>query len=93
MEHLLPPELEKALSGELSHLILKPNSLDVSVCLHSFLERRGITIRQERVFRDDEQKTWLLLSFDKHSAGVLAMELAEEGFLGVIVAGIDAKSP
>jgi hypothetical protein len=92
MEHLLPQELEEALSGDLSHLILKLDSPDVSGSLRSYLDRRGIAIREERVFRDQEQKTWLLLSFDQHSASALAMELVEEGFSGVI-AGIDAKSP
>lgn len=91
MERLLPQELELALSGDLSHLILKPDSPDVSVRLHSYLDGRGIAIHEERVFRDQEQKTWLLLSFDQHAASALAMELIEEGFSGVI-AGIDAKS-
>jgi len=93
MERILPQELEKKLSGDLSHLILKLNSPDVAASVHSFLEHRGIAIREERVFRDEEQMTWLLLSFDRRSASALAMELVEEGFSGTIVAGIDAKGP
>lgn len=89
---MLPQEMEEALSGSLSHLILKSKSPDVSAGLRTFLRRKGIAISEERVFRDEEHNTWLLLSFERHSARALAMELVEEGFSGVI-AGIDAKSP
>ncbi|MEW6529875.1 MAG: hypothetical protein AB1473_03495 [Thermodesulfobacteriota bacterium] len=89
---MLPQEIEEALSGNLSHLILKPESPDVSARLRTFLRRRGIAISEERVFHDEEQHTWLLLSFNRPNASAVAKELVEEGFSGVI-AGIDAKSP
>jgi hypothetical protein len=91
MERLLPRELEEALSGDLHHLILKPDSSGVSARLRTYLDRRNITIRQERVFHGQDRQTWVLLSFDGPSASALAMELIEEGF-SVVVAGIDAKS-
>lgn len=91
MERLLPRELEKALSGHLSHLILRTDVQDVSARLRAYLDRRSITIHEERVFRGEDRKTWVLLSFDGPSASALAMELIEEGFSGII-AGIDAKT-
>ncbi|MEW6264031.1 MAG: hypothetical protein AB1641_13225 [Thermodesulfobacteriota bacterium] len=91
MKPIVPSELEQFLFGEFSHLILKSNSPETIDRLREHFRHQGLIILRELVFRDQEQQTWLLFSFDQPGLNTLVLELIELG-LAEEIAGIEAKS-
>jgi hypothetical protein len=89
----MEPEPQQNMKPELpsdkSHLLVEAVDGEALNRVHAYLDTQGIRFEQNRAFRDDEGRLWMVLSLPLPDVGRIVLDLLEKGF-GSKIQGINA---